>query len=178
LAHKGRRGKIILVLGGARSGKSGFALAAADLKKGEKYFFATAEERDGEMKERVARHQAERPSYWKTVETPVDLVGALQKENRPDVVVVIDCLTLWLANLLDKRKKEPFILGKIEQLAEALVGFSGAVWLVSNEVGLGVVPDTPLGREFRDLSGTMNQQIAKRANEVYWVSAGLAQRLK
>ena len=94
------------------------------------------------------------------------------------MIVVIDCLTLWLSNLLEKRKKEPFILGKIDQLSEALTRFSGQGWLVSNEVGSGVVPDTPLGREFRDLSGIMNQKIAKIANEVYWVSAGLPQRLK
>ena len=168
----------MLVLGGSRSGKSAFALASAEKKKGDKYFFATAEIRDPEMKERISRHQKERPSHWMTVETPLDLVGALQKENRPDAVVVIDCLTLWLSNLLEKRKKEPFILAKIDQLTDALGRFSGQSWLVSNEVGLGVVPGTPLGREFRDLSGIMNQQVAKIANEVYWVSAGLSQRLK
>jgi len=178
LAREGRRGKITLVLGGARSGKSAFALASAGEKKGEKYFFATAEGRDAEMEERIARHRTARPPDWKTVEAPLDLVGPLQKENRPDAVVVIDCLTLWLSNLLDKRKKEPFILTKIDQLSEALANFSGRSWLVSNEVGLGVVPGTPLGREFRDLSGIMNQRIAKIANEVYWVSAGLSQRLK
>ena len=178
MAKQGHRGKITLVLGGARCGKSAFALSSAGKKKGEKYFFATAEGRDAEMNERIIRHQAARPAYWKTVETPLDLVGALHKENRRDAVVVIDCLTLWLSNLLEKRKKEPFILAKIDQLSEALSNFSGEAWLVSNEVGLGVVPDTPLGREFRDLAGTMNQQIAKIANEVYWVSAGLSQRLK
>lgn len=178
MARQARRGKVTLVLGGARSGKSAFALASAGEKTGEKYFFATAEGRDAEMQERIARHQAARPPDWKTVEAPLDLVGALQKENRPGVVVVIDCLTLWLANLLDKRKKEPFIRAKFDQLSEALSNFSGRSWIVSNEVGQGVVPDTPLGREFRDLSGIMNQQIAKIANEVYWVSAGIPQRLK
>jgi adenosylcobinamide kinase/adenosylcobinamide-phosphate guanylyltransferase len=178
LAKQAHRGKIILVLGGARSGKSAFALASAEKKSGEKYFFATAEVRDLEMKERISEHQKERPSHWNTVEVPLDLVGALQKENRSDVIVVIDCLTLWLSNLLEKRKKEPFILAKIDQLSEALARFSGHGWLVSNEVGSGVVPETPLGREFRDLSGIMNQKIAKMANEVYWVSAGLPQRLK
>lgn len=178
MAQQARRGKMTLVLGGARSGKSAFALASAGKRKGEKYFFATAEGRDVDMNERIIRHQAARPAYWKTVETPLDLVGALQKENRAGVVVVIDCLTLWLSNLLEKRKKELFVLAKVEQLSEALANFSGQSWIVSNEVGLGVVPAAPLGREFRDLAGIMNQQIAKSANEVYWVSAGLPQRLK
>jgi adenosylcobinamide kinase / adenosylcobinamide-phosphate guanylyltransferase len=167
-----------LVLGGARSGKSAFALASAGKKVGGKFFFATAEIRDLEMKERIARHQAERSSSWKTIETPIDLVGALHKENRPDAVVVIDCLTLWLSNLLEARKKEPFILEKIGQLSEALARFSGRGWLVSNEVGLGVVPDTPLGRQFRDFSGIMNQRMAEMADAVYWIVAGMPQRLK
>lgn len=167
-----------LVLGGARSGKSAFALASAEKKRGEKYFLATAEVRDLEMKERVSRHQKERPAHWTTVEAPLDLVGILKRENRSGAIVVIDCLTLWLSNLLERRKSDAFVLAKIGQLSEALDHFSGQSWLVSNEVGAGLVPNTPVGRQFRDLSGVMNQQIAKVADRVYWVVAGLPQRLK
>ncbi|HLG22241.1 MAG TPA: bifunctional adenosylcobinamide kinase/adenosylcobinamide-phosphate guanylyltransferase, partial [Candidatus Manganitrophaceae bacterium] len=149
-------GKVTLVLGGVRSGKSAFALACAEKEKGEKKFFATAEARDAEMRERISRHRESRPPHWITVEMPLDLIGGLKKEDRPESIVVIDCLTLWLSNLLEKRKKDPYILVKVDHLAETLSRFSGRAWLVSNEVGLGVVPATALGRRFRDLSGQMN----------------------
>lgn len=164
------RGRLVLVLGGAKSGKTRFALALA----GEKAtYIATALALDEEMAERIARHKRERSPTVETLEEPLDLVQALGKASGERVVV--DCLTLWVANLME-RGLDPLEEGK--KLVEAVRKSGKTVVLVSNEVGLGLVPTTPLGRRYRDFMGSLHQLLAQEAEEVYFLLAGLPQRLK
>lgn len=161
-----------LVLGGARSGKTRYALQAAEGRPGPLVMIATAEALDEEMAERIARHRAERGPRWRTVEAPLDLAGALAG-LAPDETAVVDCLTLWLSNLMHAGREAR------AELAGVLAALSGSeVWLVSNEIGLGLVPETPLGRRFRDEAGRMNQRIASQVEHVVFVAAGLPLVLK
>ena len=171
--------KLILVLGGARAGKSTFALrlAEAQIGDGQGCFIATAQALDDEMAERIARHRAERSAQWITVEEPFQLDAALLQAAEAKVVL-IDCLTLFVSNWLLRSDNET------EQTVQTLVARLLAsvneqtVICVSNEVGLGLVPDNPLGRTFRDLLGRVNQQFAAAADEVYLLVAGLPLQLK
>ena len=157
------------VLGGARSGKSRRALALAEMAR-RRVFLATAEASDREMAERIDRHRAERGAGWTTIEEPLAVADVVRREGRGDTAIVIDCLTLWLGNLLQAgRDVEP----ETSALAEALAGARGRIVLVSNEIGLGLVPDTALGRGFRDAQGRLNQRIAAIATHVELVVAGL-----
>jgi adenosylcobinamide kinase/adenosylcobinamide-phosphate guanylyltransferase len=167
-----------LVLGGARSGKSAFAQGAAEARAGESggrlVMVATAQAFDAEMAERIARHQDDRGAAWATVEAPLDLAGVLAGLGSDDVVVV-DCLTLWLSNLmLDDRD----VAGAAAELVAVAGRFEGALWLVSNEVGFGIVPDNVLARRFRDEAGRLHQALAQAADAVALVVAGLTLRLK
>jgi len=167
-----------LVLGGARSGKSAFAQGAAEALAAESggrlVMVATAQAFDSEMAERIARHRADRGATWTTVEAPLDIVGALAALGANDVVVV-DCLTLWLSNLmLDERDAA----AAASELVKAVGRFEGALWLVSNEVGFGIVPDNVLARRFRDEAGRLHQALAQAAEAVTLVVAGLTLRLK
>lgn len=163
----------ILFLGGARSGKSRLAQAEAERGADPLTFIATAQAFDDEMTERIARHQADRGPRWRTVEAPLALAPAI-RAAAPGTVLV-DCLTLWLSNLM---------LGDhdIDAARAALVALvrhpPGRLILVSNEVGLGIVPETPLGRAFRDEAGRLNQAVAAAAAEVRFVAAGLSIALK
>jgi adenosylcobinamide kinase / adenosylcobinamide-phosphate guanylyltransferase len=162
-----------LVLGGARSGKTGHGLALAEAAGPCRRFIATAEAGDAEMAARIARHQAERGSGWHTLEAPLDLAAAL--EQIPEDVALVDCLTLWLSNLMHAgRDPEAETL----RLIEALSGCDTPIILVSNEVGLGLVPETPLGRRFRDEQGRLNQRVAAAVGAVDFVAAGIALALK
>jgi adenosylcobinamide kinase/adenosylcobinamide-phosphate guanylyltransferase len=163
-----------LVLGGARSGKSRFAQGEAEARGLPVTLIATAQGLDAEMAARIARHRAGRAERWRTVEEPLDLVEALAREAAPGRVVV-DCLTLWLSNLMHAGR-DPNAEG--ERLAAALTGLPGDIWLVSNEVGLGLVPDNPLGRAFRDAQGWLNQRLAAICPRVVFVAAGLPLALK
>jgi adenosylcobinamide kinase/adenosylcobinamide-phosphate guanylyltransferase len=171
------RPRTLLVLGGVRAGKSAFAVARA-AERGERVaFVATAETRDAEMAARIARHRAARPPDWTTVEVPVALAGALADlEGKADSVVV-DCLNLWVANLLDR---DPELTD--EQLVARATGVLGrrsyALILVSNEVGGGVHPETAIGRRFRDALGVVNQAVAAGADEVVLLVAGCPLWLK
>jgi adenosylcobinamide kinase/adenosylcobinamide-phosphate guanylyltransferase len=167
-----------LILGGARSGKSAFAQAAAEARAaqtgGRLVMVATAQAFDSEMAERIARHRDDRGSAWTTVEAPLDLVAALDGLGADDVVVV-DCLTLWLSNLmLDDRD----VAVAAAQLVASVGRFEGTLWLVSNEVGFGIVPDNALARRFRDEAGRLHQALAQAADAVTLVMAGLTLRLK
>lgn len=167
-----------LVLGGARSGKSAFAQAAAEALAAESggrlVMVATAQAFDSEMVERIDRHRRDRGPAWTTVEAPLDLAGALGGLGAGDVVVV-DCLTLWLSNLmLDDRD----VAAAVAQLVVAVERFEGRLWLVSNEVGFGIVPDNALARRFRDEAGRLHQALAQAADVVTLVVAGLTLRLK
>lgn len=168
-------GKITLVLGGARSGKSRYAEKLVTESKHPRLYLATAQAFDQEMMHRITQHQQSRGSGWKTVEEPIDLQGALQAHSAVDNIILVDCLTLWLSNLMaqDKPVDEEY-----KKLIAALENLPGSVVLVSNEVGQGIVPDNALARAFRDHAGRLHQQIAETADEVYFITAGLPQKLK
>jgi adenosylcobinamide kinase/adenosylcobinamide-phosphate guanylyltransferase len=165
-----------LVLGGARSGKSAHAERLARDTGLARVYVATAQAFDDEMRERIARHRADRAADdWRTVEEPIGLPAVLAREARPDTVLLVDCLTLWLTNLM---LGERDIAAMQSALLAMLRGARGPVILVSNEVGLGLVPETLLGRRFRDAQGRLNQAIAAAVPRVVFVAAGLPLTLK
>jgi adenosylcobinamide kinase/adenosylcobinamide-phosphate guanylyltransferase len=165
---------IILVTGGARSGKSTRAEARARAFPGRPVYVATAEALDAEMRERIAKHRARRGNEWLECETPLELVTALAETDGQGARLV-DCLTLWLSNLMHAERdweREAILL------AEMLARQNSPVVLVTNEVGLGIVPDNALARRFRDAAGILNQMVARVADEVEFVVAGLPMRVK
>ncbi len=161
---------LTLLLGGARAGKSALALELARDRGGSVVYIATAEAGDDEMTARIARHRAERPGEWRTVEEPVEVASALASAE-PEACVVVDCLTLWVANLLARGDA---VLAEAEAVAELAAGRSGATIVVSNEVGLGIVPASPVAREYRDLLGAVNAAFVRRADDAAFVVAGRA----
>lgn len=165
----------LLVLGGARSGKSRYAQARAEALGLAPVFVATGEAHDEEMAERIARHRADRGSAWTTVEVPLELADAIHVHTGPERLLLVDCLTLWASNLM-MGERDPDI--ETEGLAAAISEAAGPVILVSNEVGLGIVPDNPLARRFRDVAGRINQRVAQTVDEVVFVAAGLPLQLK
>ncbi|MGN1285000.1 MAG: bifunctional adenosylcobinamide kinase/adenosylcobinamide-phosphate guanylyltransferase [Bradyrhizobium sp.] len=165
---------VILITGGARSGKSRRAELRARSLPGQPVYVATAEALDAEMDERIARHRARRGGDWIEREVPLDLVDVLSETDRGGARLV-DCLTLWLSNLLHAERDWS---QEVTRLAEALPRQHSPVILVTNEVGLGIVPDNALARAFRDAAGLMNQTIAGVAKEVEFVVAGLPMKLK
>jgi adenosylcobinamide kinase/adenosylcobinamide-phosphate guanylyltransferase len=170
-----RQARLTLVLGGARSGKSRHAERLVLASGLEPVYLATAEELDDEMVARIAAHRARRGPAWRTVEEPLDLVGALRQECVEGRAVLVDCLTLWLTNLM---MREHALAAEIERLLEALPGLPGALALVSNEVGQGIVPVGAMTRAFVDHAGLLHQRIAAQADAVLLMTAGLPQRLK
>lgn len=182
--------KSSLILGGARSGKSRFAVELASQRSDKVLFVATAEPGDEEMQHRIRQHRLSRPPHWRTLEAPMGVGHRLAQEIQDAEVVVLDCLTLLVANLLgqaadptrpeeiDIRKAEKCVAKEIEQILEAMATLDTSFIIVSNEVGLGLVPANRLGRLYRDLIGWANQQIAERATEVYLMVAGLSWKLK
>ena len=165
----------LLVLGGARSGKSAYAQSLAEAHGPERLYLATAAPGDEEMAARIARHQADRGQGWTTLEEPLEVARALAAEARPGRAIVVDCLTLWLANLmLAGRDPAPAVTA----LADAIGTLAGPAILVSNEVGMGIVPDHKLGREFRDWQGRANREIGAACDAVIFVAAGLPLQLK
>lgn len=165
--------RVTLVLGGARSGKSAHAEALVAAEPGTPVYIATGEAGDAEMRDRIAQHRRRRGEGWRTVEEPLDLVGAL-RDNAGNPVLV-DCLTLWLANLM-AADRDPD--AEIETLVATLADLTGPVVLVANEVGLGIVPDNALARAFRDHAGRLNQAVAATGDRVVLVAAGLPLTLK
>ncbi|MCL4536686.1 MAG: bifunctional adenosylcobinamide kinase/adenosylcobinamide-phosphate guanylyltransferase [Nitrospirae bacterium] len=181
---------ITLVLGGARSGKSRFALELANnfifSKEGvrggdrvsptlKKAYVATAQALDEEMKERIEKHKKERSGEWATFEEPMNISTLISDINRSYDVILVDCLTLWLSNLLLNNKN---VEAEIESFISSLSTIHCSLFTVSNEVGLGIVPDNALSRRFRDLSGYLNQKIASVADEVYLVTAGIPMKIR
>jgi adenosylcobinamide kinase/adenosylcobinamide-phosphate guanylyltransferase len=158
---------VVLIGGGSRSGKSRFALERARREGSNLVFIATAEAGDDEMRERIARHRAERGDEFRTVEAPVELAAAI-RSNECDAIVV-DCLTLWLANAMNS---------EFTDLQAAARASRSCVILVTNEVGCGIVPENALAREFRDRAGILNQRMAECADEVYWMVFGQPLRVK
>jgi adenosylcobinamide kinase/adenosylcobinamide-phosphate guanylyltransferase len=171
---------LIFITGGARSGKSKLALQLAERAGGKVAFIATARAEDDEMAERILIHQESRPKEWTTIEEPVDVPGAIAKVADHDLIIM-DCLTLLLSNLmLDNSSLDEIdgILGKMEDLVKASRSFKGTVIVVSNEVGMGIVPENELARKFRDLAGRANQIMAKAADEVYLCVSGVPVNIK
>ena len=158
------------LIGGARSGKSALALERAASAE-DVVFLATGEAGDEEMAARIERHRRERPDHWETVEEPVALRQALESAD-PGACLVVDCLTLWVANLVEAGRTDDEIEAEATEAARAAAARSGATLVVTNEVGLGVVPDTPLGRRYRDLLGRVNAIFVSAADEALFVVAG------
>jgi adenosyl cobinamide kinase/adenosyl cobinamide phosphate guanylyltransferase len=166
-----------LILGGARSGKSREAERRALRHPGPVTYIATATAEDAEMAERIRKHRSRRPSHWQTVENPEDLAATLAEEAAGNGLVLVDCLTLWLANRLH-RDTDDQLAAQTQTLTEVLGHLPGPCTLVANEVGLGIVPESPLARRFRDWAGHLNQQIADQCGEVVLMAAGLPLPLK
>ncbi len=170
--------KVLLVTGGGRSGKSRYALERAS-GYGRKGFVATAEAFDDEMRLRIAKHQAERGDAFRTVEAPVALADGIRSLTGEADVVVVDCLTVWLGNLMHKQvTMVDGIPDALAHLLELLADPPMDVILVTNEVGLGIIPGDAMTREYRDLAGIMNQRVAAVADEVVLVVCGLPLKLK
>jgi adenosylcobinamide kinase/adenosylcobinamide-phosphate guanylyltransferase len=180
------RPRFVLVGGGARSGKSRFALRRAlalgrdgarlGTSLGTCVFVATAEASDEEMSARIARHREERGGRLRTIEAPLELPAAL--DGAGDDVVLVDCLTLWLSNLLVRGATADEALRRVEELAASIARRRAPVVLVTNEVGMGLVPETPLGRLFRDVAGLAHQRLARDADEIHVAVLGLVVRLR
>jgi adenosylcobinamide kinase/adenosylcobinamide-phosphate guanylyltransferase len=165
----------LLVLGGARSGKSRYAQQRAEALPGELIFIATAQALDAEMAARIARHREDRSERWRTIEAPIDIAAVIETEALPDRVLLVDCLTLWASNLMLAERDH---VEQARHLAEAIKNAAGPVILVANEVGLGIVPDNALARRFRDVAGEINQIVAASVDAVVFMAAGLPLQLK
>ncbi len=167
---------LTLILGGARSGKSDFAKQLAQERGGGNVLFiATAESGDEEMRARIEKHRAERNTRWRTVEATRDLAGALTAEA-PARVVLIDCVTLWVSNVL--LEDEQAVAREVDELLAWQRASHAELIIVSNEVGMGIVPENELGRAYRDLLGAVNRKIAAEAQEVYFLVAGIPIEVK
>ena len=186
-------GKLTFILGGARSGKSSFAMERA--KKSRSVFYIATYRRTGdadslntasrirmyrdrEMEERIQKHKRVRPKNWKVAEEPINLSLAIKKKTENFQIILIDCITLWVSNLILKRKTAEEISIEAQKLVDTIKKANSRFILVSNEVGLGLVPDAKLGRIFRDIAGRVNQIIAENADEVYFMVAGIPVKIK
>jgi adenosyl cobinamide kinase/adenosyl cobinamide phosphate guanylyltransferase len=167
-----------LILGGARSGKSRYAVALGRSASARTGFVATARTSDGDMRDRIARHRAERPREWLTVEEPLDVAGTCRRLVPQLDLIVVDCLTVWVANLLDRGRDDAAILSDADELAAVLGERCVSIIVVSNEVGEGVHPPTEIGLRFRDLLGAVNQRIAAAADLVTLMVAGIPVPIK
>ncbi|MEO0619099.1 MAG: bifunctional adenosylcobinamide kinase/adenosylcobinamide-phosphate guanylyltransferase [Pseudomonadota bacterium] len=168
-------GNVTLVIGGARSGKSRFAERLAGKSGRAVTYVATAEAWDDEMRERIAAHRADRPAHWDTVEAPTDLPAALCAHAGEGQTILVDCLTLWLTNVM---LGDHDLDAACDALCHTFDRLDGEIILVSNEVGQGIVPDNAMARCFRDAQGRLNQTVAARADRVFLISAGLPLQLK
>lgn len=176
-----QRSHLVLVLGGASSGKSDVALQLAEKGIGptaRRAFVATAEGLDEEMTMKIARHRQSRSSAWATAEVPVKLTAWFKEEGRQYRVIVIDCLTMWLSNQSELGRKEQEILEDVRSLLELIRRTAARVVLVSNELGMGLVPADVHSRRFRELAGDVNRLVAQAADDVYFVVSGMHLSLK
>lgn len=172
-------GRIVFISGGARSGKSAFAESLAEAGAGPLLYVATATVGDAEMAERVTRHRQRRGDRWQLLEEPYDLAGRLPAAAAGCGGVLVDCVTLWLTNLfLAAEEENDRVLAEVERLCAVLPKLEAPLYLVSNEVGFGIVPENRMARLFRDLAGIANQRLAAAADEVWLVVSGLPLRLK
>ena len=170
---------IIFITGGVRSGKSDFAQELAERREGKRLFLATAQALDAEMEERIRKHREKRGTRWETLEEPVHIGKALQSVAGSYKTILVDCLTVWMSNLfmeypdhMDERMKA------VDEFIESFDGCDETIIIVSNEVGLGIVPDNPLARSYRDELGFLNQRMARHADTVYMLVAGIPLKIK
>jgi adenosylcobinamide kinase/adenosylcobinamide-phosphate guanylyltransferase len=170
--------RMIFITGGCRSGKSRYALHYANQHFSKKLFLATCEVLDEEMAQRIENHKKMRGLEWQTVEEPVNIIDKIKKDGADSEVILIDCLTLWLYNLLMKWDSDLRIMEETETLIDTLNKSDASFILVSNEVGMGIVPADPLSRRYRDLLGTMNQRIAEALDTVIFMVSGIPIFLK
>ena len=172
--------QLVLILGGVRSGKSRYAQQMASDTGNRVLFLATAEAGDDEMKRRIAKHKSSRPESWRTIEEQMDIAGVLRKNAARADAVIIDCITVWLSNLLMHNEKlsEKEMTAEIDRLIDAYEQGEATYIIVSGEVGMGIVPEHPLGRIFRDYLGLANQRLAGKADSVVLMVAGIAMDLK
>lgn len=179
MSSEGVSNRYIFVTGGARSGKTSFAIEKAEDISGARLYLATApsDPADHEMWTRIERHKAERASSWQTIEEPVEVAMRLQGADSAGVIL-IDCLTLWVSNLMERGMRDAEILAAASNLAKACVASRVPVITVTNEVGWGIVPENALARRFRDVSGGVNRLMAAAAAEAYLVASGLPIRLR
>jgi adenosylcobinamide kinase/adenosylcobinamide-phosphate guanylyltransferase len=169
--------EIVFITGGARSGKSAYALKEASRISGKKAYIATAEALDEEMQQRIENHKRRRGDEWITFEEPLKIAEVIKEIEGKYSVIIIDCLTLWLSNIIHGNFD---IIYEIENLISTLCVTSHVshIYIVSNEVGMGIVPDNELARKFRDMAGILNRKIAETADEVYVVLAGIPLKIK
>ena len=172
--------KLILILGGVRSGKSSYAQQLASDDGGRVLFLATAEAGDDEMKRRIAKHKSSRAAAWATIEEPLDIASALKPKSATADVVILDCITVWLSNLLlrENGMTEEEMLAEIDKLLNAYKQGKASYIIVSGEVGMGIVPEYPLGRIFRDYMGLANQRLTDKADRVVLMVAGIPADVK
>ncbi|MDQ7837557.1 MAG: bifunctional adenosylcobinamide kinase/adenosylcobinamide-phosphate guanylyltransferase [Thermodesulfobacteriota bacterium] len=170
--------KTILVTGGCRSGKSRFALDYANRHFTSRLYLATGQALDEEMKERIRNHRKDRGQAWRTVEEPMNIARAIDQEAATAGIILIDCITMWVSNMLFQNMPEEEIMHSVGALAEKIHKPLCSFILVTNEVGAGIVPENRLARRFRDLSGMVNQKLAACADEVYWLVAGIPIKIK
>jgi len=170
--------RLIFVTGGCRSGKSQFALDYANRHFQRKLYLATCEALDEEMVKRIEHHKLRRGSDWQTVEEPIKIAEAIKQHENDVEVILLDCLTLWLSNLLMRKKDDREIMNELSRLVDTVSQGQTSFVFVSNEVGMGLVPTEPLGRRFRDLSGMTNQKIAEVAQTVVFMVSGIPIFLK
>lgn len=170
--------KIAFITGGARSGKSAFAEQIAAEQGGTRAYLATAQALDAEMVARIEHHRKRRGSTWDTYEEPLAIADLVLRLNGKYQVLLLDCLTLWLSNIIARTDDDVAVISQVDGLAAAFRRFDGMAIIVSNEVGLGIVPDNPLARRFRDVAGLANQRFARDADEAYFLAAGIPVRIK
>ncbi len=166
---------LTFILGGARSGKSRHAQIMAEAMAGQLIYIATAQPFDDEMADRIARHRRDRDDRWQTIDAPIELAAAVRTQGVSDNIVLVDCLTLWMSNIMLSGAD---VDAAIDELVEALRALPVPGIIVSNEVGLGIVPDNAMARQFRDHTGRLHQRIAEIADRVEWMVAGLSLRMK
>jgi adenosylcobinamide kinase/adenosylcobinamide-phosphate guanylyltransferase len=170
--------KSYFITGGARSGKSAFAEKLASELAGKRAYLATAQALDPEMAVRIEKHRKDRGIAWDTYEEPLAVAELMRKLSGRYDVVLLDCLTLWLSNVMAHSDSDVAVITRAEDLATAIRDFNGVCIIVSNEVGLGIVPDNPLARKFRDFAGILNQRVAQAADEVYFTASGIPVKIK
>jgi len=170
--------KLYFITGGARSGKSSFAEKLAHGMTGKRAYIATGQALDAEMSARIEKHRIKRGNSWDTFEEPLAVAELLRKLTNRYQIVLIDCLTLWLSNVMAHTDGDGAVAVRSDELVKAAKDFRGVCIIVSNEVGLGIVPDNPLARKYRDFAGILNQQVAQASDEVYFTASGIPLKIK